>query len=166
MAELKLTRGKVATVDTADLQWLTRWKWQAVKSRHTWYAARTVEAGGQRQTIYLHRAVFERHYHAIPPGLQIDHKDGNGLNCVPGNLRLTSQTLNLANARKRAGCSSRYKGVGWSKSAGKWRARIKVVGRARLLGYFDSEEAAAAAYDRVAREVFHDYARLNFGQAA
>jgi hypothetical protein len=36
--------------------------------------------------------------------------------------------------------------VCWHKTSGKWRARIRIDGKQRHLGYFADEEEAAAAY--------------------
>lgn len=69
--------------------------------------------------------------------------------------------------KKRQGCSSRYKGVSWSKVSQKWRARIKVNGECLYLGLFDDESEAAGAYNRAALEHFGRLALLNIlGQSA
>lgn len=67
--------------------------------------------------------------------------------------------------------SSIYKGVSWDAAMGKWKAQIWVAGKpgdsrrtgsTRMLGRFASQEAAARAYDRGARELYGDRAALNF----
>ena len=45
---------------------------------------------------------------------------------------------------------SGYVGVTWHVGHGKFMARIKIDGRSRFLGYFDSAEEAAIAYNAVA----------------
>lgn len=49
--------------------------------------------------------------------------------------------------------SSAYKGVSWHKHSQKWYAYIQAGGKMRGLGYFDSQEDAARAYDAEARKV-------------
>eukprot|EP00514_Thraustochytrium_sp_LLF1b_P012539 CAMPEP_0184542456 /NCGR_PEP_ID=MMETSP0199_2-20130426/2056_1 /TAXON_ID=1112570 /ORGANISM="Thraustochytrium sp., Strain LLF1b" /LENGTH=480 /DNA_ID=CAMNT_0026936259 /DNA_START=461 /DNA_END=1903 /DNA_ORIENTATION=+ len=58
--------------------------------------------------------------------------------------------------------SSRYRGVCWLKKRKAWRSRIEVHGKREHLGYFDSEEKAAMAYDIRARELSGPNARVNF----
>jgi len=58
--------------------------------------------------------------------------------------------------------SSRYVGVTKLKRKQKWRARILVDGRRIYLGDFNSESAAAHAYDTAARKYHKEFAALNF----
>ncbi len=60
------------------------------------------------------------------------------------------------------GKTSKYCGVSWDKRKRKWVASIKVGGKARFLGRFADEEAAARAYDEAARDNPNPHARINF----
>lgn len=71
-----------------------------------------------------------------------------------------SQAESLAASLVGKGTSA-YKGVSLCRRTGRWRAQIWVGGRHRHLGRFDTEEAAAAAYNAAAIEVWGDHARLN-----
>eukprot|EP00984_Skeletonema_dohrnii_P000070 scaffold23_cov101-Skeletonema_dohrnii-CCMP3373.AAC.5 len=44
--------------------------------------------------------------------------------------------------------ASKYNGVTFSKAMNKWQAQISIDGKQRLIGYYESEEAAAADYAR------------------
>lgn len=57
--------------------------------------------------------------------------------------------------------TSRYKGVGWYKSLNKWRARIKVNGKHKHLGYFESEDDAGKEYNKYAIKYFGTLAKIN-----
>jgi hypothetical protein len=84
------------------------------------------------------------------------------LNCRRSNLRRATRQQNIWNtepARKQG--TSRYKGVFFCGRTGRFRARI-VHNRQRIyLGYFDSEEDAARAYNTKAAELFGEFAYLN-----
>lgn len=57
--------------------------------------------------------------------------------------------------------SSMYKGVSWSKSNSKWKAVITHEGKQFYLGYFESEVAAAKAYDKDALRRKGQNAKIN-----
>ena len=59
-------------------------------------------------------------------------------------------------------CTSQFKGVCLESQTKKWRAQIVLDGKTRRLGRFSNEIAAAQAYDEAARELFGEYAYLNF----
>lgn len=83
------------------------------------------------------------------------------LNEVTESAGIGRSLWNPHGTRKRANCSSRYKGVSWCKRLGKWECYITVRGKRRDLGRFDSEEAAALAYNRAASEALGEAAVLN-----
>ena len=90
---LPLTQGKVALVDDEDFERCNAFKWCAVKmqrgnGRAHWYAKRTIYHDGAMYTIFLHRFIL-----GVPDGLQVDHEDGDGLNCQKYNMRYASERL-------------------------------------------------------------------------
>ncbi len=164
MRTIQLTQGQVALVDDEDFEELSRFKWFAQWDREsrTYYARRQVRhEDGRQRAISMHRAVT-----GADPHQKVDHINHNGLDNRRGNLRTCTSSQNLRNMRKRGGCSSRYKGVYYADDTGRWRAyitepRASGIGRRRHLGYFNSEQDAAGAYDRAARELFGEFALLN-----
>lgn len=57
--------------------------------------------------------------------------------------------------------SSKYKGVSLRKSSGKWRVRVDFEGAQKHVGYFNSQEEAALAYNEEAKKLHGEYANLN-----
>lgn len=158
MKEIKLTQGKTALVDDEDFERVNQFKWYASSAKSgLWYARRNVTVDvGKQKTIRLHQFVMPGHR-------QIDHKNGNGLDCQKHNLRPSTGAQNQANQKpqtKRK--SSKFKGVSFHKLTGLWQASITKVQKQKHLGCFASEEAAARAYDNAAKELFGEFARLNF----
>ena len=92
-----------------------------------------------------------------------DHIDRNPLNNQKNNLRSCTWAQNSANTSKRKGsCTSKYKGVYLNKKNNKWKAAICIDYVSYHLGTFDTEEAAAKAYDIAAIKAFKEFANLNF----
>lgn len=155
--EIPLTQGKVAIVDDDVYEWAVQWKWCAHHNRHSFYARRSKKTGRSNKVILLHREIMN-----APTGIQVDHKNGDGLDCRRNNLRLATNTENGQNSRRRLDNRSGYKGVSWHKVVSRWRARIKVDGVEIRLGYYDTPEEAALAYDEAARKYHGEFARTNF----
>ncbi|MFH1614851.1 MAG: AP2 domain-containing protein [Planctomycetota bacterium] len=167
MKTIELTQGQVALVDDSDFDELDRYKWHALwdPCTQSFYAVRNVSIEQGKQTLVS----MGREILGLERGdnRQCDHKNHNTLDnrrCV---LRICSRQQNYQNSRKyqtHAGrkCSSIYKGVNWFKRDKKWKTHIAYNGKQIHLGYFVSEIEAAKAYDNKARELFGEYANLNF----
>lgn len=161
MAKLiPLTKGKSAAVD-AD--------WYDVLAEHKWlccngYAARKVATGfgaRRQKTVYMHRVIAN-----APDGTEVDHRDGNRLNNTAANLRLAAHWQNVANTPKRGRApASQYKGVRRYRRSAIWLASISANRKLYQLGAFASEEAAARAYDKAAKELHGEFACLNFPES-
>lgn len=148
MREIKLNDGCVALVDDADYLILKNFRWRALQTRRTTYAARYSDGS----TILMHREI------AKPlPCEVVDHENRNGLDNTRANLRVCDQSSNCANSPPRSG--KRFKGV--TRTGPTWRASIERAGVITRLGHFKSEVAAALAYDRAAWAMHGKFARLN-----
>lgn len=163
MKEIPLTQEQVAIVDDEDYEELSKHKWQAhwEPSAHTFYAVRSVKAGGKQTIVRMHHLIL-----GVSPKQMVDHIDHDGLHNWRENIRPCNKQQNAANMRRQAASSSQYKGVHWNRSKRKWQAYIVPNGKQRHLGYFTSEECAARAYDVAARECFGSFAFLNFTDGA
>ena len=91
----------------------------------------------------------------IPPGMQPDHIDRDGLNNQLSNLRVVSPRRNNHNrGGKWAIGPSGFRGVSWHKEKRKWQAYINHRrGHKRALGYYSISQDAARAYDSAVCEI-------------
>ena len=77
----------------------------------------------------------------------IDHVDGDKLNNRIENLRLVTHQQNHFNRTKARGYS-------WYKPYKKWVAYIRLDGKLKHLGYFETEQDARKAYQN-AKKIYH-----------
>jgi hypothetical protein len=152
---IPLTRGKFATVDKADYEWLSQYRWCTLGAGERPYACRR-EHG---KTIYMHREIMQ-----APKGLCVDHIEGFTLDNRRANLRTCTPSENMRNRRGNGG-RDLPKGVTWQSHCNKFKASIGCDGTPKHIGYYDDPIEAARAYDRKAIELFGEFARLNFPDA-
>ena len=147
--EISLDMCAVTTVDDADYTWLNQWNW------HLSTAGYAVRPG--KPKIRMHRVILE-----APLDMEVDHINRNRLDNRRANLRLCTDAQTAMNRTKqRRKCSSKYKGVCWSKEKRRWMAHIQKNYEQLYLGYFEAEEDAARAYNKAARELHGEFAALN-----
>lgn len=134
-----------------------------------WYKRRRQEA----QQIISHAAEFQAavrnlqiaiaEVHGVPPHPRIGKALDQLTDLIAVIMQIEEQTPISRQGIRNSKSSSRYVGVHWHKENKKWVAQIRPKDRKIChLGYFDTEEEAARAYDRKARELYGDKARLNF----
>lgn len=157
MREIQLTRGQVAIVDDEHYEYLSQWKWYAVKYADTFYARRSIHwcfNGKQKaKTILMHREIIGI------SGLLVDHINRNGLDNRTENLRLADRSQNQMN--KCCWSKSGLKGV-YRASRNRFWAEININRNVIRLGSFKNPEDAGRAYDDAAIKIFGDRALLNF----
>lgn len=154
MKVIPLTQSKVALVDDRDYDFLSAFKWVAQKEEKTWYAAKRVWIGNKWTLALMHRMILGF------PKIEVDHRDGNGLNNQRDNLRIATKGQNQHNRRLGKNNKSGFKGV--YPRHGKWFSQISCNNVQRHLGSFDRAEDAAKAYDAEAIKLFGEFARTNF----
>lgn len=156
-----LSKGKFALIDAEDADRVLAFKWQAHLANPgcptpKWYARRRTKIGGKYRVIRLHRFIVD-----APDGTEVDHINGDGLDCRRENLRFATDFQQCANRTKNGNAHvTQYKGV--EQCGKKWRVRFVANGVRYNVGTFDTEESAAHEYDRLARLIHGEFAWLNF----
>jgi len=155
MKEIRLSQGKVALVDNEDFESINQFKWHIDKRLHTIYAVRQERyMTGKYKKVYMHNQIMGVKW--------IDHINSDGLDNRKINMRPCNCGQNNMNQRPQEGKSSEFKGVFWHKQRKKWTAQSGINGKRKHLGMFKSEIMAALAYDNEAKNLFGEFARLNF----
>lgn len=149
------TLGNPILVDDIDSDLLI-YSWSESSGRK--YASNSING----RWCYLHTLIMERVLgRKLNRGEVVDHINGQPLDNRRSNLRIATDSQNKANSKKRNG-ANKYRGVYPSNHKAKpFRACITADGKQRTIGYFETEEEAAQARDRVAQEVWGEFARLN-----
>ena len=84
IAEIVLTRGKVAVIDLCDVERVSAHTWCAKKGDRTWYArAQRRNDDSAKTKIYLARLILDP-----PPDAWVEHINGDGLDNRRSSLRL------------------------------------------------------------------------------
>ncbi len=143
-------------------EWLNQWNWHIHKQPRNNYADTNIYIGNNKQiTIKMHRVILG----LTDPKILGDHEDRNGLNNLPHNLRACTHKQNAYNRSSAIGSASKYVGVSILKRKNKqiyWQALIKTNGKIIYLGIRKHEDDAAKLYDQKAKELFGEFANLNF----
>lgn len=144
-------------IDQEDEYLVDQYSWNAVKKKldHTYYLMST-----DASHVLLHRLIT-----GAKGKVEVDHKNGNGLDNRKQNLRIATRLQNARNRRKTHVVGGRkvtsvYKGVMWR--GGKWVATIWYEGKSRHLGVYTDEIEAAIAYDKASEKHHGEFGRKNF----
>lgn len=143
-------------IDTEDLERCRKYKWcvMSKKSVRQFYIM-NAKAGKLHAFILRYKTNSKMH---------IDHIDGNTMNNRKSNLQICTNQQNQLKKKMQSNNTSGYRGVTWYVNPGKtsrWMAQIYFNHKRHHIGYFDSKEEAALAYNEKAKEFFGDFAVLN-----
>lgn len=159
MKKIELTRGKETLVSDEDYEELKQHNWCVTpQDGGKWRAVRRDPSSSVGSLIYMHRQILDP-----PDDMQVDHINGDPLDNRRENLRLATQSQNLANCGKQRNNTTGYKGV--TQNSGhpnSYTARTKKNSKNIYLGSFSSKEMAALVYDLWALDIHGEFARTNF----
>lgn len=155
---IPLNGGHFATVSVTDAD-LARHIWTRLNAGKGKPAYAYRRAGPpRRKAILLHREIAAR-AGIVSDEREVDHRDGDGLNCRRVNLRPANDFQNAQNQRVRRDSTTGVKGVAWDARNQKWRVTITANKKTHRLGRFSRLEDAKAAYAAAARRFHGEFAR-------
>ncbi|MBL7827465.1 MAG: hypothetical protein JNJ57_12585 [Saprospiraceae bacterium] len=111
------------------------------------------------ETYYLHKLIAEK----FIPGEKsqskrlVGAKNGDKLDCRVENLLFRSRSV--ASRQRKTSSSTGYTGV--YREHKRYRAVISIQGKAKHIGMYDTAEEAAAAYNKVSKELFGEEGKIN-----
>jgi AP2-like factor, euAP2 lineage len=149
-----------AKVDAEDYDRLMKHTWRVITkpSGRKKVVTNIVDSEGKNRQISLGQFLM-----SPPPGKMVyprrfmegfDYRKENLIVCT-----MAERQKILPKSRRHG--TSRFKGVSFITSKKQWRAAIKVNKKSITLGHFKTEEDAALAYNKAAREHFGDQAYQN-----
>jgi hypothetical protein len=153
MKLVPLSQNKFVQIDDEDLKKVSQYKWHYNNGyAKTWYK-------GKR--IRMHRLIMN-----APDGVNVDHINGDKLDCRKENLRPCTIMQNNRNGKLRKNSTTGYIGVTIEPSTGHYRPNIYKDGRAVSFGQFLNPHYAALARDLWAVDFYGEFASTNFKAVA
>lgn len=149
-------KGDTFLIDPEDRQLVEAYRWNVCKfnrtrNRQLFYVTGYVE--GKNKAI--HRIIM-----GDPPGMQVDHRDANGLNCRRYNLRVCTLQQNRMNDQNRRLSPTGKRGV-YETCLGKFAVQITLSGKSRYFGIWPDLETASRVRDEIVLKHRGEFAVLN-----
>jgi hypothetical protein len=162
-ARLQTSKG-VLMLDAADLHFLLVGQLELRKPSNLeysrWYVyLRKRDNGKHGKHVSVARLIMN-----APKGMQVDHISHDTLDNRRCNLRVCTQSENARNSSKHRNSKAKYKGVFYHSHGNyhrRWRAYTRVLGKRIWLGYYLTQEEAAAAYNAYVTKEFGAFANPN-----
>lgn len=151
----RLTRGYVVLVDADDAGIIENRNFYTQaggKRGRGLYAA----SGSKGNRLRLHREIL-----GSRPGEETDFANNNTLDCRRANMKRCTHVEASRDRRGIVKSSSRFRGVYPSRTSS-WHAALKGFYCGSFPATPEGEIAAAKAYDAKAREIYGEFAALNF----
>jgi hypothetical protein len=146
MRELPVGKwGRVTLVDDDVYVWASAVRWS---EHRRGYVVRQLRVDGRRAHVQLHRLITD-----APPGVEVDHINGDPLDNQRANLRLVTHQQNMENKRPNARSRTGVRGVSPSlrNKARPYRAEVRRQGRMVCRGFFATLAEATTAVKEARR---------------
>lgn len=111
------------------------------------------------ETYYLHKLIAEKFLGDQKDKVKrlVGAKNGDKLDCRLDNLIFRSRSV--ASRQRKTSSSTGFTGV--YREHKRYRAVISIAGKAKHIGMYDTPEEAAAAYNKVSKELFGEEGKVN-----
>jgi len=157
---IKTKTGESVKIDAEDFDDVNSRSWRVTYSTKTNKPSvvTSIRTGASTRTMSLGQYLMKP-----PKGKQVyPRRWQGGLDYRKSNLLVISMKERQRMLPKRGfESSSRYKGVTYIAAKKLWRARVEKDGQSHFIGDFETERAAAMAYNETALELFGDIAYQN-----
>ncbi len=139
--EIPLKDGSAALVDEDDFRRFGWLNWYQSDNGYVLTDTPKPKRNDYPAKTRLHRLIV-----SCPPGMDVDHINGNRLDNRKENLRVCSRSENLYNKKS--------SGAYFNKNRNQWFSMIRLKGgKYKSLGNFTTKEAAEAAYAQAHIEI-------------
>ncbi len=143
----------IVLVDDENFEYIKQFKWYIVMG----YAVRLKISKGKRTTFFMHREIMK-----VPKGKFTNHINCNRSDNRKSNLRICTIQQNNFHRRPNKNNKLGIKGVREARTPNKWVAQIEHFKKCYHVGTFNSVIEAGKAYDKKAKELFGEWAHINF----
>ena len=147
--------GQKIMVSDKDFSWLSKHTWGISNSG---YAIRYTQ---KTRTIFMHREVLQKMSGKLSKNVYTDHINRDKLDNRRENLRKATRGQNQSNSIARVNKNG-FRGITQHRNGNRWTASILFNRRRIYLGLYKNQKEAAIAYDSKAKEIFGEFAVLNF----
>lgn len=148
MKQVPLTQSKYAIVDDEDYEWLVQRNWYLGRDE-----ARTCV--DDNPNVTMQSLIMKP-----GKGQIVLHKNSDRLDNRRNNLILGTKGMTNLFRRMQSNNNTGYRGV-YRYRNGRFGAKIRVNGKVRFLGYYDSPEQAANVYNQAALSAWGELAPIN-----
>lgn len=159
MQTITLNNGKLVKVDSEDFPFLNRFLWYVNTDSKKPNNTRVI-TNIRGKTLNMHEFIMDhKSFKQIP--VEVTHKNKDWFDYTKENLLILTRSEMRNFNRKRKDNTSGYKGVWFHCLTGKATAEIQKDGVRYRLGWFETAQEAAQAYNNKALELFGPTAYQN-----